>query len=90
MTVRDELIDFIQRCGLEGLGEITGDTALIASGLLDSLALFNLVVWVEERIGVPLDPTTVDLAVEWATVDELAHFVESRGGDGARTTARSR
>jgi acyl carrier protein len=90
MTVRDEPIDFIRRCGLEGLGEINGDTALIASGVLDSLALFNLVMWVEERIGVPLDPTTVDLSAEWATVDELAHFVETRRGAGARTTARSR
>jgi acyl carrier protein len=90
MTVRDELIEFIQRCGLEGLGEIAGDTALISSGLLDSLALFNLVVWVEERIGVPLDPTTVDLTTEWATVDELARFVEARGGARAPATPRSR
>lgn len=90
MTVREELIDFIQRCGLEGLGEITGDTSLISSGLLDSLALFDLVVWVEERIGVPLDPTTVDLATEWVTVDALARFVEARGGAAAPATSRAR
>lgn len=90
MTVRDELIDFVKRCGPEGLGEITGHTVLISSGLLDSLALFNLVVWVEERIGAPLDPTTFDLATEWATVGDLAHFLETRGGTSAQATARSR
>lgn len=90
MTMREELIDFIQHCGLPGLGEITGDTALISSGLLDSLALFNLVTWVEERIGVPLDPTTLDLTADWRTVDELVHFVETRGGAASTPTPRPR
>ena len=88
MTVREELIDFIEHCGLQGLGEITGETALITSGLLDSLALFNLVTWVEERIGVPLDLTTLDLTEQWGTVDELAQFVETRAGTGAPATPR--
>lgn len=88
MTVREELIDFIQHCNLQGLGEITGETALITSGLLDSLALFNLVTWVEERIGVPLDLTTLDLTAQWGTVDELAQFVETRAGTGAPATPR--
>jgi acyl carrier protein len=88
MTVREEVIAFLQRCGLEELGQITGDTALISSGLLDSLALFNLVVWVEERLGVPLDPSAVDLTTEWATVDALARFVEARGGAPAIPPSR--
>ena len=88
MTVREELIDFIEHCGLQGLGEITGETALITSGLLDSLALFNLVTWVEERIGMPLDLTTLDLTAQWGTVDELAQFVETRAGTGAPATPR--
>lgn len=90
MTVRDELIDFIRSCGLEELGEINGDTALISSGLLDSLALFHLVTWVEERIGLPLDPTTLDLVEEWATVDRLARFVEAQRVAGARPVPHSR
>jgi len=88
--VREELIDFIHSCGVEGLGDITGDTALFSSGLLDSLALFSLVAWVEERIGVPLDPTTVDLLAEWGTVDELSRFVETRRGLRTATTRHSR
>ena len=90
MTVREELIEFIHACGLEGLGEITGDTALFSSGLLDSLALFSLVAWVEERIGAPLDPATVDLLAEWGTVDELSRFVETRSGSRTPTSPHSR
>ena len=90
MTVRDEVIEFIHSCGLEGLGEISGDTALFSSGLLDSLALFSLVAWVEERIGVPLDPTALDLLVEWGTVDELSRFVETRRGSRTPTSPHSR
>ena len=90
MTVREELIDFIRHCGLQGLGEITGETALISSGLLDSLALFNLVTWVEERIGAPLDLTTLDLPAEWGTVDELAQFVEMRSRAQAPAARRLR
>jgi acyl carrier protein len=88
MTVREELIDFIRHCGLQGFDEIAGDTPLISSGLLDSLALFNLVTWVEERIGAPLDVTTLDLTAEWGTVDELAQFVETRAGAGAPAAPR--
>lgn len=88
MTLREELITFIHGCGLEGLGEITGETALITSGLMDSLALFNLVAWVEERISVPLDPTTFDLITEWGTVDDIVHFVELRRGAGVTGTGR--
>jgi GNAT superfamily N-acetyltransferase/acyl carrier protein len=51
-------------------------TSLIESGRLDSLAVFNLVLWVEARTGTPIDPTQVDLVTEWDTVERILHFVE--------------
>ena len=48
---------------------------LATSGLFDSSALFNLVLWVEEKIGTPVDPTTFDLVKEWDTVTDVVSFI---------------
>lgn len=58
--------------------ELATDTALVASGLLDSLALFRLMMWVEEQIGQPLDPATLDIPAQWATPAEIARFIAAR------------
>jgi len=63
-------------------GPVDTDTPLIASGLFDSLALFNLVVWIEQQVGAPIDPTAVDLAKEWDTVDDIVRFIERRRNRG--------
>ena len=62
------------------------DSPLISTSRLDSLALFKLVLWIEEQTGAPIDLTTVDLASEWNTIDDIVRFVEARrtGGAGGR------
>lgn len=58
------------------LGEpVTEATPLVASGSLDSLALFKLAMWAEERTGKELDPATFDPSTEWATVGDFLAFV---------------
>ena len=52
------------------------DTPIFAAGLLDSLALVELVGWVEQAIGAPIDPSAFDVQREWATVADLARFIE--------------
>jgi acyl carrier protein len=73
--LRDELLAFLADQGIEpdGDGEL-----LFETGLLDSLALFNLVLWIEERTGAPIDPTSFDLAQEWASVREILAFLGAR------------
>jgi acyl carrier protein len=73
--LRDELLAFLADQGVEpdGDGEL-----LFETGLLDSLALFNLVLWIEERTGAPIDPTSFDLAQEWASVREILAFLHAR------------
>lgn len=74
----------IQRRLLHFLQEITPpsapppgpDTAIFATGLFDSLALVHLVLWVEQAVGAPIDPSAFDMPVEWATVADLAEFIE--------------
>ena len=56
--------------------ELTDETSLIRSGLVDSLALFHLALWIESKIHVPLDPSSIDPANEWDTVETILRFVK--------------
>ena len=76
MSPQDELFALIESWDVRLEGELKADTPLIASGVFDSLALFNLVFWVEQKIGSPIDPTALDLATEWATVNDILRFIE--------------
>ena len=77
MSVRDELLRFLAQQGIELPGESADATPLFETGQLDSQALFNLVLWAEERIGEPIDPTALDLTRDWATVS-IVRFVGAR------------
>jgi acyl carrier protein len=75
--LRDELLRFLADQGVAL--PVEGDAApLLELGLLDSLALFNLALWIEERIGAPVDPTAFDLEREWASVRDILAFVSAR------------
>ncbi len=78
LSLRDELLDFLVEQGLEMSGASADAEPLFESGLLDSQALFNLVLWAEERIGTPIDPTALDLARDWATVSDIVRFIGAR------------
>jgi acyl carrier protein len=78
--LRDELLALMRSWDIKVDGTLTADTPLIDSGLFDSLALFNLVLWVERQTGATLDPTTVDLAAEWNTVSGVLDFIDRRRG----------
>jgi acyl carrier protein len=55
-------------------------SSLIRSGLLDSLALFQLSLWIEGEVGAPIDPDEVDLGAEWDTPEDIARFIAARKG----------
>ena len=52
------------------------DTSLIRSGILDSLALLELIIWLEQRLGRPVGPTEIELADELDTVRDILRFLE--------------
>ncbi len=56
-------------------GRVADDTSLLKSGLLDSLALLELVAWIEREIGCPLDLTDIDIVEEWDTVSGIMRFI---------------
>lgn len=74
-SLRDDLVRVIRESGVELPRDFNDDTSLIRSGLVDSTALFDVVLWVEERIAPGLDLTELDLTEEWDTVRKLLAFV---------------
>lgn len=80
MLLRNRLIAFIRESDNELNCDLTDDTSLIKSGLFDSLALFNLAIWIEREIGAHVDLTTFDLSKEWDTMADILNFVERHRG----------
>jgi acyl carrier protein len=74
-SVRDKLIDLLKASDADPDGELRGDSALITSGKLDSLGLFNLALFVENEIGHQVDVTSFDLAAEWNTIEDILRFI---------------
>lgn len=71
----DDVIRFLEEAAPETGWRDGVDAPLFGEGRLDSLALVQLVVWVEEQIGARIDPARFDLPGEWATVAGVAAFV---------------
>jgi acyl carrier protein len=74
MTVRRELQAFLTANGILA-EDIRDDLSLIRSGIFDSTALFDLALWVEERMP-GLDLTSFNLVEEWDTPAKLIAFLE--------------
>lgn len=85
--LRRELRVFLESCELPGAAGISDETSLLASGQLDSLALFNLVAWIEARTGHAVDPTTVSLPGDWDSIEHIVRYVErSTSADSSAPT----
>ena len=80
MSLHNRLVTFVEELDLELSFEVKADTSLITSGLLDSLALVNLAVWIEQEIGIPMDATTFNLLEEWDTIGDILIFIEKHRG----------
>ncbi len=70
-----ELIEAIREWA-PALDPVDAETPLFQSGYFDSLALFNLVTWIEDRIGAPVEVDALDPTREWTTVAEILRYVE--------------
>lgn len=76
MSQRKELMMMIEGWHLELPEPLSDDTSLIRSGLFDSLALFNLALWIETQIGAPINPAALDLSREWDTIADILRYIE--------------
>ena len=72
----ETLIAFLKPLKGAAAASIDDDTLLLSSGLVDSLVLLQLSIWIEEQVGGPVNPAEYNLAEEWATVASTACFVK--------------
>lgn len=79
MSLRDDLVRALEESGAQLPADLDDNVALISSGLLDSTALFELALWMEDRVAPGLDLTAFDLAEEWDTIAKLLAFIERHG-----------
>ena len=76
MSIGDDLIKLIESWNLRMPDKWDDNSSLVRSGILDSLALYQLILWIEKQIGKPVDPTQFDLANELDSITDLLLFVE--------------
>jgi len=84
MSIEDKLRSFVVEIqeGWE-VGEITDDVAIIEEGLIDSLAILQLVTFVETEFAVVVSDDDL-VAENFGSVAAIAAFVRSRQAVGAR------
>lgn len=83
MSLRSRLVGFLEAEDLGIPGGLTNTTSLIKSGTLDSLALVNLIAWIELELGGEVDLCALDLAEEWDTIVGIVQFIEKHAGGPA-------
>ena len=73
--LRQRLVEVIEASDVDLVGKLKDQTSLIKSGMLDSLGLFNVALFVESEIGHKVDITAFDFAKEWDTIADIVKFI---------------
>lgn len=74
MQFRDDLLQLVNdEISLDPATPVLGDTDLLATGLVDSLGIVEVVAWIEEAVGVEIDPVDV-VRSNFQTVDLMVAF----------------
>ena len=71
-----ELKSLIASWQLDALQDVQSETSLIRSGRLESSALFNLVLWIEQQTGKSINPAEIDLTREFDTLADILRFIK--------------
>jgi acyl carrier protein len=83
-SLRNELLGLLPDWGARVEGSGVDEASLIASGRIDSVGLFELLLWIEEKTGAPIDPGAVDWRREWDTVPGILDYIaRRRNGTGS-------
>jgi len=83
--LRPRLMQFLADTGRVTQAALDANSPLITSGLIDSVTLFELAMWIEEEVGRPLDLTAIGLPGDWDTVDRIIAFIgQEQDGQRAR------
>ncbi|MBY6836556.1 D-alanine--poly(phosphoribitol) ligase subunit DltC [Clostridium botulinum] len=75
--MKDQVLEmFIEVTGNDEIAEDL-DLDLFEAGLLDSLAIIEMLLQIEEKLGIKLQPTDLERE-DMSTVNKLTEFLESR------------
>ncbi|ACD23620.1 D-alanine--poly(phosphoribitol) ligase subunit DltC [Clostridium botulinum] len=75
--MKDKVLEmFIEVTGNDEIAEDL-DLDLFEAGLLDSLAIIEMLLQIEEKLGIKLQPTDLERE-DMSTVNKLTEFLESR------------
>lgn len=74
--IEQELAGFVQQAA-NHFDALTPETDLLAAGLLDSMMLMDLVLFIEERWGLKLSPYDISTQ-NFSTIARLQQLIESR------------
>jgi acyl carrier protein len=79
VTLHQDLLALVNdEISLDPDQPVRGDTDLLLTGLVDSLGVIDIVAWLEDRLGVDIDP--VDIVLEhFQTVDRMVAFAGRLG-----------
>ena len=80
MDIRHDLLKMINEdISLDPTVEISSDTDLLLTGLVDSLGVVDIVAWIEDRTDVVIEPADIVLE-HFQTVDLMISFVDRTFG----------
>ena len=85
MGTEEIILNFIREELLRGDGQVSlePDASLISTGVLDSLALLKLLLFIEERFSLKVNDGEVNPR-NFETVDRITAFIESKRKEEAR------
>lgn len=76
--IGERLIEMITaEVSLDPSEEITIETDLLLTGLVDSLGVVQIVGWIEDELGLDVDPLDVVLE-NFQTVGQMVAYIERR------------
>jgi acyl carrier protein len=88
VPIHKRLITFFKRQELGYVQTLRPDESLIKSGIVNSLALFNMAIWIEQEIGSPIEFADINLPDDWDTIERIVAFIENCSGSVATPAKR--
>ncbi len=74
---RQDLIGFLENHAREDLSEVRDDTELFSTGLVDSFAMIELLMFLEKYTGTRLGPEDIDLD-NLDSIGRIIKYVDKR------------
>ena len=88
MELEQEVRGFVRENFIVGEGPLAGDASLTETGIIDSLGVLELVLFIEERYGIKVSEAET-LPENLDTVDNIVRFVGAKLAGNVEQTERT-